>query len=163
MSAKGIFPVNLQVQGEEEGYSEKFIFPWALVQYKGRETPIRLLENKLGLSPLENLNYSESLLEYKFASAIHRLEVAEKPAIAYIVGHNETLGFNTYDLLTTLSEQYKVDTLDLPNSLYIPAYYKAIIINRPTLPAGKKLRHSSRTCVLTRYMAPLGVYSVFWS
>ena len=35
LSAKGIFPVNLQVQGEEEGYSEKFIFPWALVQYKG--------------------------------------------------------------------------------------------------------------------------------
>ncbi len=138
LAGKGIFPVNLQMQGEEEGYSEKFIFPWALVQYKGRETAVRLLENKLGMSPLENLNYSESQLEYKFASAIHRLEVGEKPAIAYVVGHGQTLGLNTYDLLTTLSEQYKVDTLDLPNSLYIPTYYKAIIINRPTLPVEDK-------------------------
>ncbi len=138
LAGKGIFPVNLQVQGEEEGYSEKFIFPWALVQYKGRETAIRLLENKMGLSPLENLNYSESLLEYKFASAIHRLEKATRDEIAYIVGHNETLGMNTYDLLTSLSEQYKVDTLDLPNSLYIPKSYKAIIINRPTLPIDEK-------------------------
>ncbi len=36
LAEKGIFPVNLKVQGEEEGYSEKFIFPWALVQYKGK-------------------------------------------------------------------------------------------------------------------------------
>lgn len=138
LAQKGIFPVNLQMQGEEEGYSEKFIFPWALVQYKGRETSVRLLESKLGMSPLENLNYSESLLEYKFVSAIHRLESAEKPAIAYIMGHGETLGYNTYDLLTSLAEQYLVDTLDLPNSLYIPSSYSAIIINRPTQPVDEK-------------------------
>lgn len=133
LAAKGIFPINLKMQGEDEGYSEKFIFPWALVQYKGKETPVRLLEKKLGLDNFDDLNYSESLLEYKFASAIHRLKQPAKPEIAYIVGHNETLGLNTYDLLTSLSEQYKVDTLDLVNSLYIPGYYKAIIINRPTV------------------------------
>ncbi len=138
LADKGIFPVNLKVQGEEEGYSEKFIFPWALVQYKGKETAVRLLENKLGMDPLSNLNYSESLLEYKFASAIHKLTKNKKPEIAYIMGHGETLGLNTYDLLTSLSEQYKVDTLDLPNSLYIPAFYKAIIINRPTMPVDDK-------------------------
>lgn len=133
LAAKGVFPINLKMQGEDEGYSEKFIFPWALVQYKGKETPVRLLEKKLGLDNFDDLNYSESLLEYKFASAIHRLKQPAKPEIAYIVGHNETLGLNTYDLLTSLSEQYKVDTLDLINSLYIPNYYKAIIINRPTV------------------------------
>lgn len=138
LAEKGIYAVNLKVQGEEEGYSEKFIFPYALVKYKGKETAVRLLENKLGMAPLDNLNYSESLLEYKFASAIYKLTKPAKPEIAYIMGHNETLGLNTYDLLTSLSEQYTVDTLDLTNSLYIPNYYKAIIINRPTLPVDDK-------------------------
>lgn len=138
LSKKGIFPINLKVQGEEEGYSEKFVFPWALVQYKGNEQAVRILENKLGLQPLENLNYSESLLEYKFASAINQLKAPGKKEIAYIVGHNETLGLNSYDLLTTLESQYTVDTLDIVNSLYIPNYYKAIIINRPTIPFDDK-------------------------
>ncbi|MCB9046967.1 MAG: gliding motility-associated ABC transporter substrate-binding protein GldG [Chitinophagales bacterium] len=134
LSEKGIFPVNLQVQGEEEGYSERFIFPWALVQYAGREAPIRLLENKLGMDALANLNYSESQLEYKFASAIHKLKNPTKTQLAYIVGHNETLGLNSYDLLNSLAEQYIVDTFDLTGNLYIPSFYKAIIINRPTAP-----------------------------
>lgn len=132
LSEKGIYPVNLRVQGEEDGYSEKFIFPYALVQYKGNEQSVRLLENKLGMDPLANLNYSESLLEYKFANAINKLTSPGKVEIAYITGHGETLGYNTMDLLGSLSETYKVDTFDLVNSLYIPAYYKAIIINRPT-------------------------------
>lgn len=135
LAQKGIFPVNLQVQGEEEGYSEKFIFPWALVQYHGKEQAVRLLESKrMGMDPLENLNYSESLLEYKFADAIHKLTQPTKAEIAYIMGNGETLDVRTYDLLTTLNTQYLVDTLDLANSLYIPSYYKAIIINRPTIP-----------------------------
>ncbi|MCB0700924.1 MAG: gliding motility-associated ABC transporter substrate-binding protein GldG, partial [Chitinophagaceae bacterium] len=131
LAEKGIFAVNLQVQGEEEGYSEKFVFPWALVQYKGKETPVKLLENKTGMAPLENLNFSESLLEYKFASAIHRVKLPTKPEIAYMMGHDEPLGLNTFDMLNTLTEQYKVDTFDLVENIYIPSYYKAIIINRP--------------------------------
>lgn len=133
LTEKGIFPINLRMQGEESGYSEKFVFPWALVQYKGKETAVRLLEKNLGMNSLEELNYSESLLEYKFASAIHKLSKPQQAEIAYIVGHGETLGLHTYDLLTSLEAQYKVDTFDLPNSLYIPKYYKAIIINRPTM------------------------------
>lgn len=129
--SKGVFPINLRMQGEDQGYSEKFIFPWALVSYKGNERAVRLLENKTGMEPLQNLNYSESLLEYKFASTINNLKSPERTEIAYITGHDETLGLNTHDLLNTLAETYKVDTFDLTTNLYIPPYYKAIIINNP--------------------------------
>lgn len=132
LGEKGISPINLQAKGGDEGYSEKIIFPWALVQYKGRETAVRLLENNMGMAPLQNLNYSESLLEYKIASAINRLNYPAKKALAYVMGNGESLGFNTYDLLTTLTKQYDVDTLDLQNSIYIPSFYSAIIINKPT-------------------------------
>lgn len=131
LSDKGVFPVNLQVQGEEHGYSEKFVFPWALVQYKGRETPVRLLENKMGMEPLQNLNYAESLLEYKFANAINLLNKPAKTEIAYLMGHNEPLGYSTYDMLKTLEGYYKVDTFDLVSNIYIPSVYKAVIINKP--------------------------------
>lgn len=138
LAAKGVVPVNLTVQGSEDGYSEKLIFPYALVQYNGREMAVRLLENKLGLSPLEILNYSESILEYKFAGAISKLSKPAKPEIAYIMGHGEALGMQTYDLLTTLAGQYRIDTVDLVNSLYISPIYKAVIINKPTQPIDDK-------------------------
>ncbi len=138
LSKKGITPVNMQVKGDDDGYQEKIIFPYALVRYKGREMPVRLLENSLALAPLEALNYSESLLEYKFANALNKLQRPQKPEVAYIMGHGESLGMHTFDLLTALRGPYIVDTLDLVNSLYIPNYYKAIIINKPTQPFDDK-------------------------
>ncbi|WP_276132269.1 gliding motility-associated ABC transporter substrate-binding protein GldG [Polluticoccus soli] len=129
---KGIMPVELNVKDAEDGSSQKVIFPYALVQYNNREMAVRLLDNKIGLTPLEILNYSESMLEYKFAGAINKLSSPAKPEIAYIMGHGEALGAHTYDLLTTLAGIYTVDTIDLVNSLYISPVYKAVIINKPT-------------------------------
>ena len=134
MAERGMTPINLQVKDDEQDYSERYVLPWAVVQYNGREMPVRLLENNSTMSSWDNLNYSEALLEYKFANAINKLTKPEKPEIAYIVGNGETIGIHTYDLLSTLPKQYKVDTVDLVNSLYIPNYYKAIIINKPTQP-----------------------------
>lgn len=131
LAQKGVFAVNLQMQGEDDGYTEKFVFPYALVQYKGRERAVRLLEDKLGLKALDNLNYAESLLEYKLASVIHALEQPEKPEVAYLVGHDEALGMSTFDLFRTLDEYYNVDTFDLVNNIYIPKTYDAVILNRP--------------------------------
>lgn len=134
LGEKGIFALNLQTQNEEEGYAEKWVFTFALVQYKGKETSVNLLENNKWVSPWENLNNSENLLEYKLAEAVNKLNKPDKETIAYIVGHGESLGINTYDLLNTLAEMYKVDTFDLSVNAFIPRSYKAIIINKPTLP-----------------------------
>ncbi len=133
LASVGVNPVNLRVTEEDEGYSEKLVFPYALVNYHGRKMPVKLLENRMGYTPLESLNYAESMLEYKFANAINKLSKPEKPEVAYIMGHGESLGINTFDILNTIGAIYKLDTLDLKNSLYIPAYIKAIIINKPTI------------------------------
>lgn len=138
LASKGIVPTNLQAKNSDEGYSEKIIFPWALVQYKGREMPVRLLENNMGMNALQDLNYSESVLEYKFANAVNKLSTPGKKDIAYIMGHGETLGPNTFDLLSTLERYYRIDTIDLAGSLRIPKIYSAIIINKPTQPFDDK-------------------------
>jgi gliding-associated putative ABC transporter substrate-binding component GldG len=137
MAKKGINGVNLQVQGgADDGYSEKIIFPYALVSYRGREIPVQLLDNNHpGMSPMEVLNYSESILEYKFASALNVLSQPDKPKIAYITGHGENLGPTTSDMLNTLRFLYHLDTLDLSTTIKIKGpglgLYEAIIINKP--------------------------------
>jgi gliding-associated putative ABC transporter substrate-binding component GldG len=91
------------------------------------------------MSDKEQLNLSATLLEYKLASAIHKLEYNIRPRIGYIMGHGEQLGNHTVDLLTTLSQYYKVDTIDLPNEYKISdAIFSAIIINKPTLAFDEK-------------------------
>lgn len=138
LAQMGVMPVNLQVNEEDEGYSSKIIFPYALVQYNGRKMPVRLLENRMGMNSLESLNYAETILEYKFANAINKLSQPEKPEVAYMVGNGESLGISTFDMLSTLGAVYKLDTFDLVNNLYIPNYIKAIIINKPTIPFDDK-------------------------
>jgi gliding-associated putative ABC transporter substrate-binding component GldG len=131
LADKGITGVMVNKK-EGEGDTRQIVFPWALVKYKGGEMPVQLLENHLGMSPLEILNYSESQLEFKLANAIHKLSLPGKMRVAYVMGQGEPLGITTYDALTTLAANYDVDTLDLPGSLYIPKVYNAIIINKPT-------------------------------
>ena len=132
LADKGINGVNLQVNGKgAEGYSEKIIFPYALVSYNGKSFPVKLLESHLGMSPLEVLNYSESQLEYKFVKAIHTLELPDVPSVAYIVGHEESLGLQTLDLLHSLEANYNLDTLDITSTYFIPNSYDAIVINKP--------------------------------
>lgn len=135
LAKKGINGTNLQVNADE-GYSEKIIFPCALVQYKGKEYAVNLLENDhQGMSAIQKLNYSESLLEYKFANAINYLSQPDQPGIGYIMGNNENLGTNTLDALNTIRMLYHLDTIDLHGSMEIPGpglgTYEAIIINKP--------------------------------
>lgn len=135
LAKKGINGTNLQLK-TDEGYSERIVFPAAMVKYKGQEYPVNLLENdRPGMNYMEILNYSESLLEYKFASAINHLSKPDKTRIAYVMGEDEMLGPQTRDMLSTLSAIYRIDTIDLPGSFEIRGpglgLYEAVIINKP--------------------------------
>lgn len=139
LSKKGINPVNLQVQGDEdEGYSEKIIFPAAKIAHNQKELSINLLESHLSMTPQEKLNNSEAMLEYKFASAIKFLIEPDRKKIAYLVGHGEELGVNTFDMLSNLEKYYDVDTFDLTQNIDIGSFYTAAIICKPTMPFDEK-------------------------
>ncbi len=139
LAAKGINPVNLKVQADEdEGYSEKIIFPAAKIACNQKETSINLLESHLSMTPQEKLNNSEAMLEYKFASAIKFLIEPDRKKIAYITGHGEELGMNTYDMLSNLEKYYDVDTVDLTQNIDIGRFYTAAIICKPIVPFDEK-------------------------
>ncbi len=130
---KGIEIMPLPTQ-EEEGYSMKVCFPYALLQYNGREMPITLLESPPGKDRTQQIVYASALLEYKFASAINELSRAESPHVAYLTGHGEDVGQHSIDMLQSILAYYNFDTLNLKNNGHISNAYQLIIINNPTTP-----------------------------
>ncbi|WP_341834395.1 gliding motility-associated ABC transporter substrate-binding protein GldG [Chitinophaga pollutisoli] len=133
LMARGILPFNLQVQDDgKDSYAEKLIFPGAIIQYKDRETAINLLKSQGGMDPMQALNSSEALLEYKFANAIYQLQQPHRPLIGYMLGHGEPEGPEVYDALKTLHELYQVDTVNLATTPVISGEFDALLFVRPT-------------------------------
>ena len=132
---KGISYMPLSNRDEdEEGYTMKICFPYALVHYNGKEMPILLLENPPGKTPEQKISYAEANLEYKFAHALNEMNRRDEARLAYIIGNDEELGVRTMDMLTTLPHFYRLDTVNLSRSVQISLAYDAIIIAQPTTP-----------------------------
>ncbi len=129
---KGIVPFNMQVQEDaNQGYSEKLIFPGALLHYGSKTVGINLLKNQGGLNPEATMNSSESLLEYQFANAIYQLQQKQPPLVGYMLGNGELLGADVYDLLTTMQTNYLLDTITLQSVSYIPKDFDAVVFAKP--------------------------------
>jgi ABC-2 type transport system permease protein len=127
---EGLYPTYLQVSGE--GLQQSIIFPGAILSYRGRETPIILLENQGANDPQETLNNSVALLEHKFAFGIKQLSDIRKPKIGITYTHGELAGYNLYDLRKSLESLYLVDSLDISKLSFLKKFYDAVIIPRPT-------------------------------
>ncbi|MCC6448833.1 MAG: Gldg family protein, partial [Chitinophagaceae bacterium] len=69
---------------------------------------------------------------------IKHLIEPDKKKIAYVMGHGEPLGYNTFDMLTYLEKYYDIDTIDLTQNIDIGNYYSAAIICKPTEPFDEK-------------------------
>ncbi len=129
----GVRPFNNQVtakQGEET--SERLIFPGAIVTYNGRSTGIDLMSGKAGMDEESSLNYSEALLEFKFANAIEKLTRRQVPFIAYAAGNGEPLNPTVRDLFDVLRNNYALGVLDLNSGHLDPDKINALIVVKPS-------------------------------
>jgi ABC-2 type transport system permease protein len=125
-------PFNLQVQAQaSEGLTEKLIFPGALLRYKGREMGVNLLQGQPGADPMQALNSSAAMLEYRFTNAIYQLSLEEKPLVGYMLGHGEPVGPTIYDALRTLQLSYRLDTINLRLNPFIPREFGTVIFVKP--------------------------------
>jgi gliding-associated putative ABC transporter substrate-binding component GldG len=129
---QGIMPFNLQVQEDaSQGFSQKLIFPGALIHYGNKTIGINLLKNQGGQDPLQTMNNSEALLEFQFANAIYQLQQKRKPLIGYMLGNGEMLGAEVLDALTSIQSSYLLDTITLQYVSHIPKDFDAILFARP--------------------------------
>ncbi|MFT5801257.1 MAG: ABC-2 type transport system permease protein [Nonlabens sp.] len=134
----GITPVNLRIKDIEES-REIQIYPWAIINYKGRTFPVSLLEQEIpGLSPEIVLNNSVSLLEYKLAHAIDKLKAHRKPNILFTSGHGELVPIQTLDLETTMSGYYNTGRIVLDSVVKIGKEAAVVIVAKPRGPFSEK-------------------------
>ena len=130
LAALGVDPINLKVQ-LKSGEQQQFVYPTALVHYKGNVMPVNLYAgDKIFITP-EELNSAEAMMEYGFANAIDKLSRTEKPMIAYSAGNGEPTDITTYDLENTLRKDYNLFTLNLNTQPAIPDTFKLLIVVKP--------------------------------
>lgn len=110
----GIKPMAVNIKNDA-GLTQKIIFPMALVEYNGKQTPINLLQKTGGAATdyEENITSSIQSLEYQFTSAIRRLRSGTNPRIGFTEGHGEPSNLYLYDAIASLSQQHYVGRVDL--------------------------------------------------
>lgn len=133
LAAMGAYPINLKSQ-LKAGEQQQYIYPLAIVRYKGNMVPVNLYGgNKMFIS-FEELNSAEALMEYEFSSAIDKLTRTTKNLVAYAIGNGEPLGDDTYDMQTTARQNYDLFQFNLNTQQAIPDTFKLLLIVKPKQP-----------------------------
>lgn len=121
-------------RGEEE--SQRIVLPAAIVHYKNRIYPVNLLQGVQaggeGQPEEQEFTNAETLLEYKFGSAIDKLITTEVPMVGYVMGNGEPLDFSVYDLIEDIRHNYRFGIVPLDSDAVIPLKYSAVVIVKPT-------------------------------
>jgi len=137
-SRMGISPKTQIAQakkGDEE--SQRIVIPAAIVHYKDHLYAVDLLTGvHLGGGEQGEEQYytnAETLLEYKFGSAIDKITQKTIPRIGYLLGNGEPLDYRVYGLIEELRQNYRFGVVKLDSVPFItPTDYQALVIVKPT-------------------------------
>jgi ABC-2 type transport system permease protein len=131
---QGIHPVGLKIE-TKEGQSQKPIFPYAVFNFGKRDLIVNLLESSPSGSIDElSINNSINLLEYKFANAIQKLRLSDKPSILLTTGQGELIENQTARLEGELRQYYQVGRVNLDSVVQISPEVDLLIVAKPTQP-----------------------------
>lgn len=131
LSERDIVPVNFRLK-EGDGYSERLIYPYAIITMGEQQSVVNLLEEQIpGMSDEVTLNNSVSLLEYKFANAFQKLMKKYKPLIVFTSGHDELEPKQMADFRNELDEFYRFATLKVDSTTFIPPSVELLIVPKP--------------------------------
>ncbi|MFC4232193.1 gliding motility-associated ABC transporter substrate-binding protein GldG [Parasediminibacterium paludis] len=123
-----------QVAQEKKGaeQSQRFVIPGALVTSVNGTYPINFLKGAGNSGDEGYYNNIESLLEYKFSSAIEKVTRKTIPHIAYALGNGESLGYDASEAIFTLASDYKLDSFNLKTNPIIPQDIECLVLLQPT-------------------------------
>jgi len=138
----GLEPTNVQERNPKGGTTQRIIFPGAIVNYKGREAVVNLLNNNPALSGDENINISIQEFEFKLISTIIRLKPDVLPKLAFVHGHGQLDELETGDIVQDLSQQFEVHRVILGGEVGGLDPYAVVIMAGPT----KKSTRVGQTC-----------------
>ncbi len=139
---KGLQYTSIQIR-ENDGISEKIVFPGALISYKNREMPLQILQNEQRVTDAEMVNRTINNLEYALVNSIDQVQRSVRAKIAFIEGHGELAPMQTRDFEYELAKYYDVDRLEIDGMVDALSRniagqgkrenrYDAIIVPKPT-------------------------------
>jgi ABC-2 type transport system permease protein len=131
---KGLTWTNILKRDNEGGFSEKIIFPGALLTYKNVEIPLNLLVNDPEQNAEQNLINSQEVLEYTLISNIRNITNDSTRKIAFIEGHGELHELEVLDISNELSRTYQIDRGSIRGIPGVLDEYRAVIVAAPTVP-----------------------------
>ncbi|WP_293303866.1 gliding motility-associated ABC transporter substrate-binding protein GldG [Pedobacter sp. UBA5917] len=132
---KGIEATNLSVK-TEEGLTQKFVFPMAMIESDGKQLPIKLFQNLDTRGSYEdNINRSIENLEYIFTSSLKKVITGTNPRIGFTESNGELTDLQLADGIHSLSNSYLVGRIDL-NTIDKAGLDKLgmMVIAKPTKP-----------------------------
>lgn len=111
---KGLDPIPVSRE-DGSGYSTHMVVPGAIVSYRDREYPAKLVvSDPAGANWMQ---YSIEELEYNLVAPIRRLLKTEKPSVAYLDGHGELDFWNTCWTGMQLQRFYNVSRITLDGKI----------------------------------------------
>ena len=131
---QGLDPIMIHERTHKGKMAQTTVYPYAIVEYKGKKRLVNLLQNQRGLSGEENLNNSIENLEYSMVEAIRGLAQTKVEKVVFLEGHGELEEHDVYDLTQLLAQYYQVDRGCLGNEAGVLDGYAAVIIADPQLP-----------------------------
>lgn len=109
----GIEPTTLNIK-TDNGFTQKMVFPMALITCEDRQIPVKLLQNLDASGNYEeNLNNSIQNLEYTLTSTLKKVITGNNPRIGFTEGNGELTDLQLYDAMNTLGESYVVGRVNL--------------------------------------------------
>jgi len=137
LAAMGIQPMTQVAQAKKgEEQSQRVVIPAAIIRYKDKLYPVNLLKGVQvgGEGQPEEQLYSnaETLLEYKFGSAIDKIMAKDLPTVGYVMGNGEPLDYRVYDLIQNMRSTYRFGIVPLDSVAVISDKYKTLVIVKPT-------------------------------
>jgi ABC-2 type transport system permease protein len=93
---------------EKGAYTERIVFPGALITFRERTVPVQLLKTQLRAPDADMVNRSINNLEYELASAIRKVTALRRSRIAFLEGHGELDAMRVMDVTKALEEHYDV-------------------------------------------------------
>lgn len=104
---KGYFPSRLTIQEKGE-ISEKVIFPWAEINYNGKQEKINLLPDSQSFTQSEQINQAISKLEFAFTDGFTKISLKKRQSVAVLKGNGELDDLHLYSFLKSLSGYYNL-------------------------------------------------------
>lgn len=114
LTQMGIDPMMITEAGQGES-TEKYIFPGAVITYKGRQIAVNLVKGNASMDINDDLRITQSisLIEYELANGIKIIANGERNKVAFIRGHGESTGKQLFDIGRELTKFSQVSFLDL--------------------------------------------------